>query len=261
LQDFQKTMSTETVSRGRVLLPRIPTTLSFDVFQTLLLSKNPLMKLLAHALENVCGFLSLADCARLASSCKSLRPFMQHEDGVYYILQHMRPLNSQNTKRLFCVPRSAQLLKMGRAQYSQSIAFALGLQKHDGFVGLRREAKYRAVGKLRRHAVAQIRAERANMLRNALIQLHLPSCLAFTSREGIHYRNYSPVCPENMLEALLSNCVEGICFRWFLLHHTDYRRRLTEHIAVFGNYEHASAIIAAEYERPAVWPWMHLVTF
>jgi hypothetical protein len=233
----------------------------FDMFQKLLLSENPLLQLLAHILEDVCSELCLADVAKLSSCCKHLRPLLQNAEGVYYILQHMRPINSKKTKQTFLLSRSTHLLKVGRAQYSQSNAFALAMLKHKDLTKLRHVAQLKKISQQKKAASLLLQVERASMLKNALIALDLPTCLAYTSREGIHFRRYCIQCPDTMLDILLSTCVEGICFRWFLMHHTDYRTRLDEHIAVFGFYEGASGIVASTYERPDVWPWLqHIFT-
>jgi len=234
-------------------------TLPFDWVNRLLIKDHPLLQLFAHILENVCSHLSLADVAKLASCCTCLRPLMHNTEGVYYILQYIRPMNSQQTKRTFLLPRSTKLLKLSRARYSQSEAFALAIHKYQNLTHFRHVANLRALSRQKRAVLMLLQVERANMLRYALVQLHLPTCLAFTSREGIHFRIHCRQCPDALLDILLSNCVEGICFRWFLLHHTDYRTRLDAHIATFGHYEGAAAIVASEYERPDVWPWLQFI--
>jgi len=242
-----------------VKFQRPAATLSFDMIQSLLTSQNPFLQILAHVLENICSELGLVDVVKLSSCNLNLRPIMRHMEGICYILQFTRPMNAQLTKRTFLLPRYTQLLKTGRAQYSQSDAFSLAMQKHKGLAHLRRISHLRKLARRRRHALMILSIKRANMLRNALSELHLPTCLALTSREGIHFRNHCQHCPEDMLDVLLSNCVEGICLRWYLMHHTDFSTQLHEHIAEFGNYEGASGIIASLYPRPEVWPWLQYI--
>jgi hypothetical protein len=228
----------------------------FDVFHKLLLSENPLLQLLAHILEGVCSVLSLADIAKLSCCCKPLRPLLQNAEGVYYILQHIRPINSRKTKKTFLLSASTHLLKIGRGRYSQPNAFALAMLKHKDMTQFRHVAKLRRIYQIKKAALLLLQVERARMLQYALVALHLPANLAFTSREGMHFRIHCMQCPDTMLDVLLSNCVEGICFRWFLMHYTDYRARLDDHVEVFGFYEGVSGIIAQAYERPEVWPWL-----
>jgi hypothetical protein len=247
------------VDINKTIVPRIPPKLRFSAFGALLCSAHPLLQLLAHVLEHVWATLSLADVVRLASSCKHLRVFMRDADGIYYTLQYVRPLNAHNTRHRFFLPQGVPLLKTGRAQYSQPHAFALALRKHNGMARIRRVASRYKACRQRRAIREQRNHERGSMLWQALVALNLPAGLAVTSIEGIHYALNCRVCPDGLLEALLSNCVEAICFRWFLMHHTDYITRLNEHIAAVGFYAEAGAIIAAEYERPTVWPWLQHV--
>ena len=231
-------------------------TLSFDLFQTFLLSKNTLVQSLSHILEDVCSHLTLADVAKLSSCCKDLRPLMQSVESIRYILQHVKLLNQQKTRHIFMLSNNTILLKVGRAKYSQADAFDLAVNRYKNLTNLRNRAKLREIAKVKRKDLQRLQDERVNMLSNALFELLLPTCLAFTSPEGIQFGMRSKYCSIIMLQTLLNNCVEEICFRWFLLHHTDYRERLENHILIFGNYEGVGGNIAATYERPEIWPWL-----
>jgi hypothetical protein len=241
------------------ITPRIPPNIRFAAFEVLLRSENPLLQLLAHVLEHVWSTLSLADVVRLASSCKHLQYFMRDAEGIYYTLQYVRPLNAQDTKRRFLLPQGVPLLKTDRGQYSQPHAFALALRKHNGMRTIRRVAMQHKARRQRREIREKAWRDRQDMLRKAMVALKLPTDLAFTSPEGLHYRLRCRWITTPILEALLSNCVEAICFKWFLIHHTDYITRLEAHIAAFGMYVGAGGTIAAEYERPEVWPWLQHV--
>lgn len=230
-----------------------------DVVPLMVLSCTPrsLLRILPVVLEHILPFLTLSELSRFSRSNPALRFLTGTINWLHYCLSHIQPLTAVRTRRCFFLPAKTKLRKLreGRARYAQDTAFCDALVHCGGIHGIRRAFERRC--HLRNMARARVERYRRRLyaLREALVSANVPVQLMWTTQAGLSFRRMATWLPENLIGFYEKDCVEHICYHWYLMQFTEFPTLLREYMELHGPVHDAYNNVAQLFPRPQQWPW------
>jgi hypothetical protein len=220
-------------------------------------------QVLCVVMDQVVPHLDLASVGMLARTCKSLRTMTTDVPLLDYLMRLLPAKNSEDTRRVFLVPRCVPLARISRGMYSQSHGLHSAIQKYGGMEAFREAVESRRRLTLKRRtmsykravdALAQ-RARRAAMVSNAVTVLRLPPEAHYHPSARLFVNHVPPIAVEQE-EVRLTFIMDRICWMHYLAMYTNFTDQLATRREVMGDYPGLANDVMQEFVRPGVWPWL-----
>jgi hypothetical protein len=223
-----------------------------------------LLNVLSIIIDPMIQQLDLSHIDLLARSCRSLRVLTSDERLLYFLFQYIPSRNSQDTRRLFLIPRNIELHCVARCRYSQQHAFVYAMKTYSGLEGFRcavvkRRAmvEKRRVGMRRRQAIERAHVHRRTQLViDAIEMVGLPQTFLQIQVHTIRFIHIQPQTTPETEQLQLGILMEHMCWKYYLHNHTDFKDRVRQRIDIMGWYPGLTRDIEDEFVQPAVWPWL-----
>jgi hypothetical protein len=220
-------------------------------------------RVLCVVMDQIMSRLNLHTVGMLAQTCSSLRIMTTDVHLLDYILHLIPGKNSEDTRRVFQIPRSIPLSRISRGLYSQAYSFHSAIQKYGGMNAFRDAVdsrrlvtrKRREITRARMTIAQALRDRREKLVTDAVLVLRLPPASRFHPSASLFINNVPPVMVHQE-EVRLAFVIDRVCWMHYLVTYTDFTDKYEALQDVMGEYPGILRDVMDQFARPDVWPWL-----